>query len=247
MFFLIDVQPDRIDASRLSLSLWWADEGAVGAYRTQALSPEDAARAAAIRSPKATRDWRVSRALLQCVREAMPAPHTLSLSHSGGRALCARAPADWAVGVDLERMRPRATAALADWICDEPERAWLRQADGAVRLERFYLMWTLKEAFVKAAGLDFPADMAAAGLAPDASGQVELRPRPATGTRRPGVLAQTGWRRPCGAPTAAGRRASSGARRSPALGPNGANWAAGRGAALERTGGFCAPHLNMYY
>lgn len=109
MFFLIDVQPDRIDASRLSLSLWWADEGAVGAYRTQALSPEDAARAAAIRSPKATRDWRVSRALLQCVREAMPAPHTLSLSHSGGRALCARAPADWAVGVDLERMRPRAT------------------------------------------------------------------------------------------------------------------------------------------
>ncbi|MFY1853118.1 4'-phosphopantetheinyl transferase family protein [Achromobacter xylosoxidans] len=178
MFFLIDVQPDRIDASRLSLSLWWADEGAAGAYRTQALSPEDAARAAAIRSPKATRDWRVSRALLQCVREAMPAPHTLSLSHSGGRALCARAPADWAVGVDLERMRPRATAALADWICDEPERAWLRQADGAVRLERFYLLWTLKEAFVKAAGLDFPADMAAAGLAPDASGQVELRPPP---------------------------------------------------------------------
>lgn len=180
------MQPDRIDASRLALSLWWADEGAAGAYRPQALSPEDAARAAAIRSPKATRDWRVSRALLQCVREAMPAPHTLSLSHSGGRALCARAPADWAVGVDLERMRPRATAALADWICDEPERAWLRQADGAVRLERFYLLWTLKEAFVKAAGLDFPADMAAAGLAPDASGQVELRP-PARPLERGGL------------------------------------------------------------
>ena len=40
------MQPDRIDASRLSLSLWWADEGAAGAYRPQALSPEDAAKSA---------------------------------------------------------------------------------------------------------------------------------------------------------------------------------------------------------
>lgn len=36
------------------------------------------------------------------------------------------------------------------------------------------MLWTLKEAFIKAAGLDFPADMAGVGLAP-AHGGLMLR------------------------------------------------------------------------
>ncbi|MFY3058916.1 4'-phosphopantetheinyl transferase family protein, partial [Achromobacter xylosoxidans] len=151
--------------------MWWADQRAAGDYRPDLLSAAERRRAVALRSARARDDWQVSRALLQQVRAEAPAAHTLSLSHSGGHALCAQAPADWAVGVDLERVRPRDTAALAAWVCSEPERDWLLRAAGAAaRLERFYMLWTLKEAFVKAAGLDFPADMASIGMAPDASG-----------------------------------------------------------------------------
>lgn len=159
------------------LSLWWADQRAAGDYRPDLLSAAERRRAVALRSARARDDWQVSRALLQQVRAEAPAAHTLSLSHSGGHALCAQAPVDWAVGVDLERVRPRDTAALAAWVCSEPERDWLLRAAGAAaRLERFYMLWTLKEAFVKAAGLDFPADMASIGMAPDASGRLALHP-----------------------------------------------------------------------
>ena len=149
------------------LALWWACTAATEEYRPQALSPEDARRAPAIRSAKALLDWRVSRALLQSVRTAGATPQALSLSHSGGHALCAQAPADRAVGADLERIRPRDIHALAAWVCSAAEQAWLRDAASLpLRQTRFYLLWTLKEAFIKAAGLDFPADMASVGLAP---------------------------------------------------------------------------------
>ena len=160
------------------LSLWWACQSAADHYQPQSLSPEDSRRAPAIRSAKAQRDWRVSRALLQDVRAAHSASHSLSLSHSGGHALCAQAPAGRAVGADLVRMRPRDTDALAAWVCSEAEQAWLRQADAPLRQGRFYLLWTLKEAFIKAAGLDFPADMAVVGLTPQPSGALALRPPP---------------------------------------------------------------------
>ncbi|WP_183005434.1 4'-phosphopantetheinyl transferase superfamily protein [Achromobacter sp. UMC71] len=158
----------------------WACQSAADYYQPQALSPEDARRASEIRSAKARVDWRVSRALLQHLRAASPAPtpHALSLSHSGGHALCAQAPVDWAIGADLERMRPRDLDALAAWVCSGAEQAWLRQADAPLRQVRFYLLWTLKEAFIKAAGLDFPADMASVGLTPQPSGALALRPPP---------------------------------------------------------------------
>ncbi len=160
----------------LELTLWWACQSAADDYRPQALSPEDARRAPAIRSAKALLDWRVSRALLQSVRAAGGAK-ALSLSHSGGHALCAQAPADRAVGADLERIRPRDLDALAAWVCSAAEQAWLRDAANLPRRQiRFYLLWTLKEAFIKAAGLDFPADMASVGLAPLPSGEWTLRP-----------------------------------------------------------------------
>lgn len=96
---------------------------------------------------------------------------TLSLSHSSAHAVGATAPASWKVGVDLERIRRRDVDRLAPWVCTAAELAELDALAGAARLDLFYLLWTLKEAFVKAAGLDFPADMAAVGLDPAEGGQ----------------------------------------------------------------------------
>lgn len=97
-----------------------------------------------------------------------------SLSHSGGHAVCAMAPHGWKLGIDLEAVKPRDIDALAQWVCSADERDMLTQAQGDTRLHRFYQLWTLKEAFIKAAGLSFPADMASVGLAPTAAG-VSLR------------------------------------------------------------------------
>lgn len=159
------------------LLIWWADKGAAAGYRSQDLSAADAARAPALRSSKALVDWRVSRALLQDARQAMPLA-TLSLSHSGGHAVCASAPLGWQLGADLERVRPREVLRLAEWVCAPAEQAALAGLEGAAQLERFYLLWTLKEAFIKAAGLDFPADMAAVGLAFDGKAGWRLRAPP---------------------------------------------------------------------
>ncbi|MEN4922306.1 4'-phosphopantetheinyl transferase superfamily protein [Achromobacter spanius] len=122
------------------------------------------------------RDWKTSRALLQSVRHAVPAPSATSLSHSRGHAICAAAPDGWIVGADLEAIRPRNIDGLAQWVCDPAERDALEGQDADARLDLFYRMWTLKEAFVKAAGLDFPADMAAVGLAPTGAGMALRAP-----------------------------------------------------------------------
>ncbi|MGB3435886.1 4'-phosphopantetheinyl transferase family protein [Achromobacter sp.] len=159
------------------LFIWWADQGAAVCYRSQDLSAEDAARAPALRSSKAQGDWRVSRALLQSVRQAAAGAAT-SLSHSGGHAVCAAAPQGWALGADLERIRPREVLRLAEWVCAPAEREALAGLQGAAQLELFYLLWTLKEAFIKAVGLDFPADMASVGLAPDGKAGWRLRAPP---------------------------------------------------------------------
>ncbi|HEY9273926.1 4'-phosphopantetheinyl transferase superfamily protein, partial [Achromobacter sp.] len=91
---------------------------------------------------------------------------------------CAAAPQGWALGADLERIRPREVLRLAGWVCTPAEREALASLWGAAQLERFYLLWTLKEAFIKAAGLDFPADMASVGLAPDDKAGWRLRAPP---------------------------------------------------------------------
>ncbi len=73
----------------------------------------------------------------------------LNLSHSGDRFAAACAPTP--VGIDIERVRPRA-------VTTQPERVFC--AGEAAALERdtdpltgFYRLWTLKEAACKAAGL----------------------------------------------------------------------------------------------
>ncbi|WP_255444366.1 4'-phosphopantetheinyl transferase superfamily protein [Achromobacter sp. LC458] len=158
--------------------MYWADKGAAELYRVQDLSENDALLAPARSGPKAREDWRVSRALLHDVRRSTPAGGVTSLSHSGGHAVCARAPDGWAVGADLERLRTRDFAALAAWVCSKEEAVALAALEGPAQCHRFYLLWTLKEALIKAAKLAFPADMATVGLARDGDGTWRLRAPP---------------------------------------------------------------------
>jgi phosphopantetheinyl transferase (holo-ACP synthase) len=78
----------------------------------------------------------------------------LSLSHSGGFAAVAASRAAVRVGVDLECERPRDLSRLARFAFSEDEHSQLEAlADDAARAERFYILWTLKEAFAKALSL----------------------------------------------------------------------------------------------
>jgi 4'-phosphopantetheinyl transferase len=158
--------------------LGWAAPESAAHYDPAALRPEDAARAGQPRAARAERDWQVSRALLASLPRGRRAA---SLSHSRGHALCVALGQDgprMRMGVDLERIRARDVAALSRWVCDAGERQALArlEADPARRLEYFYMLWTLKEAFVKAAGLDFPADMPRVGFDGEPQGALRLRP-----------------------------------------------------------------------
>ena len=70
-----------------------------------------------------------------------------SLSHSGERVLCALS--DWAVGADLQQLRPYNPALVRRFFTAE-EAAWLdaqQERDLA-----FTLLWSLKESYVKFRG-----------------------------------------------------------------------------------------------
>ena len=70
-----------------------------------------------------------------------------SLSHSGGYALLAAAESD--VGADLERVRP-APERVAARVFTPDEQRWL--AGSTDYDTRFFTLWTLKEALLKACG-----------------------------------------------------------------------------------------------
>jgi len=152
----------------------WGYPRLAGAYRVSDLRGDDVRRAAQPRSAKAQRDWQVSRALLHSVRtEDNDSVH--SLSHKQGHAVCAVAPTAWQIGVDMERIVPRDVMRLAAWTCSAQEQHRLAEMKEPSRLLHFYLLWTLKEAFIKADNGVFPRDMARLGLLYDEAGQSKLR------------------------------------------------------------------------
>lgn len=83
--------------------------------------------------------------------EYAAAPLHLNLSHSG--ALLAAAVSRRPVGIDIERIRPRAVAAQAGRVFCAGEARALEGLDDSARLAVFFQLWTLKEAASKAAGL----------------------------------------------------------------------------------------------
>jgi 4'-phosphopantetheinyl transferase len=108
----------------------------------------------------------VSRALMQHAAAASSvAPQQASaLSHSGGYAIYIAGCNIEAVGVDLEPMALRDVMSLARLCCTDEERLMLETVPEDRRCKLFYTLWTLKEAFIKAANLNFPADMRKNGL-----------------------------------------------------------------------------------
>lgn len=82
-----------------------------------------------------------------------PPPLTFNLSHSGGLALVAVGAGGTAVGVDVERLRPRRDLArlAARWLPAVDAKAVAAAPDGD-REEAFYAAWTRHEARAKCTG-----------------------------------------------------------------------------------------------
>lgn len=145
------------------------------------LSPEERARAASFRGPLLQRRYVAAHAALRSIlgRKLGRPPASLrlladvhgkpaladaadlhfNLSHSDGLALIAVGNAP--LGVDVEAQRPMPDAAdIAAITCSAGERALLSTAGAADYQQRFFQIWTRKEAYAKARGLglalDFP-------------------------------------------------------------------------------------------
>lgn len=84
-------------------------------------------------------------------------PLDVSLSHSGGW-IAAAVSRSGRVGIDVEAVRD-VHAPLARRCLSETELDWLDGADtGASRNQRFFRLWTAKEAFLKALGVGLAVD-----------------------------------------------------------------------------------------
>jgi 4'-phosphopantetheinyl transferase len=150
-----------------SLTVWLAGPPARSLFTPEAQTAEDLTRWRDIVNTRKREEWEVSRALLAHVRTAMgervqsaPEGVALSLSHSGGYAAVAASRVAVRVGVDLECERPRDMTRIAQFAFAERECAQLEAlATASERVERFYVLWTLKEAFAKALSLPLLASL----------------------------------------------------------------------------------------
>ncbi len=113
--------------------------------------------------------WRVWRDSVG--RPKIEGPHAgwhVSISHTPGLVACLVAPR--VVGVDAEQVSPRVPyMRIAEQVFAPRELEHLRTLDDAQRIDRFFLLWSVKEAFAKARGegLDAPLDRVEVSLAED--------------------------------------------------------------------------------
>lgn len=151
------------------LHLYLAAPDCAEHYHAELLDAVD--RAHLVRHPAraAQIGWQVSRFLKQQVAAdgfSGSPNYPGSLSHSGGHAVLAVPSADFPVGVDLERLRPRRFDAWPDWVLHADEERWLQQH---AELADYYALWALKEALLKATGQGL-SDMPQTGLRPNGDG-----------------------------------------------------------------------------
>ena len=78
-----------------------------------------------------------------------PAPLTISLTHSNGKAACAITAGQVALGCDLERIEPRSDGFLADYFTDD-EREFIARSAAADRDLLLTILWSAKESSLKA-------------------------------------------------------------------------------------------------
>jgi 4'-phosphopantetheinyl transferase len=139
-----------------ALTVWLAGAAARPLFNPKVQSPPDQLRWRQLSNARRREEWEVSRALLAHVSDSrlLPAqpgdPAPLSLSHSAGHAAVASSLGGGRVGVDLEQMRERDFVRLARFAFAPSEQEQLEALPPAARAERFYFLWTLKEAFAKA-------------------------------------------------------------------------------------------------
>ena len=152
-----------------TLHLYLAAPDCAEHCRAELLDAAD--RAHLVRHPAraAQTGWQVSRFLKQqAAADGFSGSPNFSgsLSHSGGHAVLAVPSADFPVGVDLERLRPRRFDAWPDWVLHADEARWLQQH---AELADYYALWTLKEALLKTTGQGL-AEMPQTGLRPNGDG-----------------------------------------------------------------------------
>lgn len=95
-----------------------------------------------------------------------PAPVSFSVSHSGGHGLVAVA-REGRIGVDVEECAGRPDLdSLMGAVLTPDERSDLEAVSGFARLRRFYDLWTVKEALVKALGEGVHHDLAGFEVTP---------------------------------------------------------------------------------
>ncbi|MBI4704989.1 MAG: 4'-phosphopantetheinyl transferase superfamily protein [Deltaproteobacteria bacterium] len=105
-----------------------------------------------------------------------PAPLRFNLSHTRGLAACAVA-VGRDVGVDVEQVRPRAYWAIAESFFAPAEVAALRAAPASELADRFFALWTLKEAYAKARGMGLTIGLDRFGFAlgaPDGGDRIDI-------------------------------------------------------------------------
>lgn len=79
----------------------------------------------------------------------LPAPVTISLTHSSGRAACCVAAFGADMGCDLETIEPRGQSFITDYFTDEEQRT-IASAPEEVQPRLVSLMWSAKESALKA-------------------------------------------------------------------------------------------------
>lgn len=100
--------------------------------------------------------WRFGRDHLGRPHIDFPRKHTqlsFSLSHTVSLVGCALR-SNGVVGFDVESIDPIDVENTADFVFSQQEKqAWLALATTSERISRFYRLWTIKEALLKAAGI----------------------------------------------------------------------------------------------
>jgi 4'-phosphopantetheinyl transferase len=94
----------------------------------------------------------------QAFLRGLPLPLDLSISHSSGQSFCAICEDEGVrIGADLETIEPRSPSFVADYFTDE-ERVAVRASEARLRDTLVTVIWSAKEAVLKALQLGLTVD-----------------------------------------------------------------------------------------
>jgi 4'-phosphopantetheinyl transferase len=132
--------------------VWLALPQSINCFDAGRLDEAERERFSGLRSRRRRDEFAVSRALLDHV--AVPQDAVSSLSHSDGVAALAWGQGGDALGLDLERHKPRDVLSIARFVYPDAENAELALLPQSRQLRHFYTLWVMKEALAKALRLN---------------------------------------------------------------------------------------------